>query len=290
VTLRSTLTIAFTLAGGAAGSVPAPPQEKPPVFAAGVELAAVDVTVVDANGRPVRDLEAADFTLTVDGKPRRVVTAEFVAQDGGEDASAVPPPPSHLSTNEGLFPGRLVLIVVDQGNVEMGGGREVVRAAGRLLDRLGPADRVGLLTLPGPDPREEFTADKERVRAALQRVVGRGRLRSRRLSLSEALAYVEDDDRELELSVGTLVARLDLHGKHEPAVEVRMDVARDVDGPSVREVPARLVNTPDPGRRIAEAVIPVDGLPPGDYVVRATVSLAGTPVGVATHRFHVTGR
>jgi VWFA-related protein len=178
----------------ALGTLPSLAQQQAPVFPADVELAVVDVTVVDANGWPVRDLRPEDFALAVEGQPRRVVSAEFVAQGGGGTAPSAPPVPSYFSTNEGLVPGRLVLIAVDAGNIEMGGGREAVRAAGALLDRLGPADRVGLLTLPGPDPREEFTGDKERVRAALKQVVGRGRQRSRQVSLGEALAFVEQDD------------------------------------------------------------------------------------------------
>lgn len=177
----------------AAGTA-APSAQETPVFPSGVELAAIDVTVVDSIGAPIRDLGPADFALAIGGKPRRVVSAEFVAQDGGVGVDAATPVPSYFSTNEGLVPGRLVLIAIDQGNIEMGGGREVVRAAGQLLDRLGPADRVGLLTLPGPEPREEFTTDKDRVRAALQKVAGRGRPRSRMVSVSEALAFVEGDD------------------------------------------------------------------------------------------------
>jgi VWFA-related protein len=183
------LVIAVATAPGAA-------QEPPrPVFPADVELASIDVTVVDANGAPVRDLRPEDFTLTVEGQPRRVVSAEFVAQSGEATVADAPPVPSHFSTNEGLVAGRLVLIAVDTGNIEMGGGRETARAAGALLDRLGLADRVGLLTLPGPDPREEFTSDKARVRAALTQVAGRGRQRNPQISFAEALAFVEQDER-----------------------------------------------------------------------------------------------
>ncbi len=44
--------------------------QAPPVFATGVEVVAVDVSVVDKDGTPVRDLQASDFTLTVGGRPR----------------------------------------------------------------------------------------------------------------------------------------------------------------------------------------------------------------------------
>ena len=51
-----------------------------PVFRSGVEVMEVDVTVVDGQGRPIRDLRAPEFTVTVDGQPRRVVSAEFISE------------------------------------------------------------------------------------------------------------------------------------------------------------------------------------------------------------------
>ena len=37
---------------------------------------AIDVAVVDRNGRPVEDLRAPDFAVKIDGEVRRVVSAE----------------------------------------------------------------------------------------------------------------------------------------------------------------------------------------------------------------------
>ena len=49
-----------------------------PTFRSGVELVTVDVGVVDRQGNPLRGLGADDFSVTVGGQPRRVVTAEYV--------------------------------------------------------------------------------------------------------------------------------------------------------------------------------------------------------------------
>ena len=54
--------------------------DQAPVFRSGVEVMEVDVTVVDAKGMPVRDLRAPEFTVTVDGQPRRVISAEFISE------------------------------------------------------------------------------------------------------------------------------------------------------------------------------------------------------------------
>jgi hypothetical protein len=55
-------------------------QDQPPpkpTFKSAVDLVPVDVNVIDKSGRPVPDLAAGDFTQTVDGKPRRIVSAQF---------------------------------------------------------------------------------------------------------------------------------------------------------------------------------------------------------------------
>ena len=91
------------------------PEAQVPEFPTEIEVVALDVTVVDKGGRPVRGLGAQDFTVTVRGKPRRIVSVDFVAaaQEAAE-AQPVGPLPPGLSSNAGAAPGRLVLIAVDQ--------------------------------------------------------------------------------------------------------------------------------------------------------------------------------
>jgi VWFA-related protein len=163
-------------------------QESTRVFPSQVELVAVELIVVDGNGRPIPDLGPGDFRVEVKGRARRVVSAEFVPV--AQEPDELPPTQGETgySTNEALRPGRLVLLIVDTSNIEAGRGRDEIGAASRMLDRLGPTDRVGLLTIPGSGPREEFTTDHERVRAALTKVVGQWQLHRRRISLAEALS------------------------------------------------------------------------------------------------------
>jgi hypothetical protein len=73
-------------------------QDQPPpkpTFKSAVDLVPVDVNVIDKSGRPVPDLAAGDFTLTVDVKPRRAVSAQFISVDRAVDACR---PPSRWST------------------------------------------------------------------------------------------------------------------------------------------------------------------------------------------------
>jgi VWFA-related protein len=163
-------------------------QEPVGMFPSRVELVALELVVVDANGRPVRDLAPHEFRLEVEGGERRVATAEFIPVTEEPEEEEAPEPPAGYTTNERARPGRLVLLVVDTQNIAAGEGREALAAAGAMLDRLAPTDRVGLLTIPSSGPREEFTADRERIRAALGKVVGQGRFTGRRVSLVEAIA------------------------------------------------------------------------------------------------------
>jgi VWFA-related protein len=147
-------------------------QSQPPSFRAGVELVMVDVGVLDRQGQPVRGLGPNDFTVTVGGVARRVVSAEFV-----DSAAAVPgaatEPVVPVSTNEGAGAGRLVLFVLDQATLDPASGRYVVAGASRLFARLTPSDRSALVALP-VGQTVPFTWAHDRVRQALQQATGLG--------------------------------------------------------------------------------------------------------------------
>ncbi len=174
----------------ASPSPAAPPAAARPVFGSDVDVVAVDVNVVDKRGRPLRGLGVEDFTITVDGVSRRVISADFVSQAMEEEAAPIPPPSPDrlLSTNEGIRRGRIIVIVVDQGNIRPGVGRHALRAADRLMDALNPQDQVALVTLPGGGPQVDLTNDHARVRDALKRIVGRAQFAGPRLSLAQAQA------------------------------------------------------------------------------------------------------
>jgi VWFA-related protein len=196
--MRHALAIALT-AALAAPSVPAqtpspsPAAPRLPVFGTDVDVVAVDVNVVDGKGQPLRGLTPQEFTLSVDGTPRRVLSADFVSL--GETETAPPAAeakvPAEFSSNEGARTGRTVVVVVDQGSIRRGAGRLVIRSVDHLLDRLQPEDLVGLVTMPGGGPQVELTHEHARVRNALTLISGRAEFRGRRVSLSEALSYDE---------------------------------------------------------------------------------------------------
>ena len=177
--------IAALLAAGfaalGAASLPAQDQAQP-VFKSGVQVVAVDVRVTDRDGRPIGDLTAADFDVTIDGRPRKVESANFVTVSAGAPPKAaaptavVEPPSAFYSTNTGEAPaaadGRLIALLVDQGTFSGPASRGVVGAVQRFLGQLLPSDRVSLATIPGPGPRVPFTTNQAAVGQAVGRIVG----------------------------------------------------------------------------------------------------------------------
>jgi VWFA-related protein len=62
-------------------------------------------------------------------------------------------------------------------------------------------------------------------------------------------------------------------------ITVRIDIAESLEGPALVSSAARLQNTEDAARRVAIGTLALTSLGPGDYLVRAIVSLDGRPVG-----------
>ncbi|RPJ73782.1 MAG: hypothetical protein EHM24_07300, partial [Acidobacteria bacterium] len=161
------------------------PAGQLPTYRAGVDLVRVDAYVVDRDGRPVPGLKTTDFQVTVDGKPRRVVTADFVKLAGGRSA-----PGESGSPAAGAIPGRRYVLVVDQHNIQPGGLKVAASAARTFLRQLGPDDQVALVVVPAGGS-VSLTSDHERVARALENLHGSGEvLRSEvfaHVSVSEAL-------------------------------------------------------------------------------------------------------
>ncbi|HET7694719.1 MAG TPA: VWA domain-containing protein [Vicinamibacterales bacterium] len=165
-----------------------PPQLPRPTFSASVDIVSVDVNVIDRNGRPVRDLAAADFTLTVDGRPRKIASAQFVPVTAPDKAAA--PPPAHYTSNLSAANGRLIVIVVDRGSIAPLRSKDVLAAAARFVERLAPSDRVALFSIPS-GPAVDFTTDHDAVVAALLRTDGQANPGpgTKNIGIAEAIGF-----------------------------------------------------------------------------------------------------
>jgi hypothetical protein len=161
--VRAAWLIGCALAMGTAGSPPLVAQAgQQPAFKSGVDLIVVDVAVVDRSGNPIAGLRPDQFEVTLDGKPRRVVSADFVEfVPRGQPPPTVPLPApaamSRFSSNERVpaspAQGRLIFLAIDQGSFKPLAARGAMEAARRFIDRLQPADRVGLVAFPRQAPR-----------------------------------------------------------------------------------------------------------------------------------------
>src|SRR4051812_24617969 len=156
----------------ATGIAQEPAARAPVPYRSGVEAVQFDVSVLDDDGMPVTGLGPADFTVTVAGGPRRVVSATFVGQNGGPAAgvTAEPQLPT-VSTNEDVGGGRMVVFVVDQATLEQSEARQVSDGASRLIAHLSPTDRSALVLMP-VGSGIPFTTDHPRVLEGLKRATG----------------------------------------------------------------------------------------------------------------------
>ena len=209
-----------------AREAPATPQA--PVFEVAVDLVAVDVSVVDSQGRPLLGLVPEDFEIEVDGQPRAVASTEYLGREV-EAPRPLAPKPAHYSSNDDAAPGRLVLLLVDRGNIGHGSGRLAMAAAERFLATLAPSDRVGFAAVPGPGPNIEFTADLSAVREALKHIVGQGERAGFQVPLSEAIALLKYNDRlRWQQFVDAECGRFLIAGQFEQCVQQMESEAQQV--------------------------------------------------------------
>ncbi len=180
-----------------ASQAPPVPPAQGPIFRTGIDLIAVDVSVVDDDGRPIEDLFAPEFTVKIDGEERRVVSAEHVKVDvEAARREAEDPFETLYTTNLRPSNGRQIVIAVDQSGIRLGAARPLMASAARFLDRLSPADAVAFVAYPEPGVQVTFTSDHLRIKLAMERVVGRrSQARTtRNIGVYEALAIAERSD------------------------------------------------------------------------------------------------
>jgi VWFA-related protein len=169
-----------------------------PTFRASVDLVTVDVAVHDGDGRPLPSLSPDDFRLDVDGRPRTIVSAQFLAQT----QTAHTPPPSTpgvsepadsgFSTNEGIDVGRTIIVAVDEPHIRRLEGRHALAAASRFIDQLPPSDRVGVVGLTNAAV-VTLTRDRALLKRRLETLIGTGdpMVQTLNLGISEALDIAE---------------------------------------------------------------------------------------------------
>ncbi len=148
----------------------------PPTFRAGVDLIAVDVQVIDRGGEPVANLGPESFSVSIDGRRRRVVSAEVVRvlERSTSLSSDRWPPSGPLATNAWPMSGpvgRTFVLAIDAGSFHADDARRAVQAARVFVQQVGPNDLVGVFAYPF-GPQLSPTDDRGLVLRALDRVGG----------------------------------------------------------------------------------------------------------------------
>ncbi len=220
--MKSSLRVAAALIALGGGLTAQAPPSGQQVFRASANVIALNVIVVDKDGRPQPNLGPGEFIVTFDGKPMRVVAADFVSfstrakvqTTSGEEPATL----SFYSSNEtgrrAGSPIRRIILAVDQDSFRPEAARAVGAATKRFINSLGPEDRVALVSLPPPGPTVGFTRRHDDVRAALDGLTGRfepPRIGTYNLSLSEALGF-ERGDSTITASVLERECALNLRG------------------------------------------------------------------------------
>src|SRR5215218_1948243 len=150
------------LAGAAGGPLPQDQQR----IRVSVDVVAVDVQVIDKAGRPVPSLGAEKFSVTINGRRRRVVSAEQIGGDpaagGGEGAITLP---------KSNVPDRVIMLAIDCISFETSTSHDVIASVQNFVRRLDPADYVGVSVYPNGAVVSP-TIDHAAVLRALATVVG----------------------------------------------------------------------------------------------------------------------
>lgn len=94
-------------------------QQPAAAFRTGVDLLTLEATVLDRDGVPARDLQPGDFTVTVGGRPRKVVFADF---HGDRLVSVTDAVAAERARRAGATggDGRIVVFVIDRDSLAAG--------------------------------------------------------------------------------------------------------------------------------------------------------------------------
>jgi VWFA-related protein len=190
------LLLILAAAGAGRGRAQDAPQQTPS-FRAGVEALPVDITVVNDQGQPIRDLIASDFTVRIDGKPRRIISAQWIASVDDRKTPGVAPVPEGYASNEHAAGGRLIVLVIDSPNIPFGEMRPMRTAIEGFIDRLTSADRVAVVGFGMPSVSTPFMADKAQLKQTIARIPGQRQSTNRgihEIGIGAAIAIDRGDD------------------------------------------------------------------------------------------------
>ncbi len=169
----STILLALAVA---TAQTPAP-QTPDTVIRINVNLVQVDAAVTDSKGKPVTDLQAADFEILQDGKPQVITNFSYITTGRGAapppaiaaGRGAPPVPPARLRTADIK---RTVALVVDDLGLSFESMAYTRQALKKFVDQqMQQGDLVAIIrTGAGIGALQQFTSDKRVLYAAIDRI------------------------------------------------------------------------------------------------------------------------
>ena len=132
----------------------------------------IDASVTDASAPAVTTLRPEDLRVSVDGKPRKVVSLRFVCRGPGADVAAALVGRSKSAAGA-VERTRVLLLVADENAIVRGQQKPVTAAVARVLDGLGSADVAAVATLPRPQAGLVLNSDAVLWQAAVAQITGR---------------------------------------------------------------------------------------------------------------------
>ncbi|MCC6452354.1 MAG: VWA domain-containing protein [Acidobacteria bacterium] len=164
----------------AAQDVPKPVPSSTPedVVKITTSLVQVDVTVVDKDGRPIKDLKPSEIHIFENGKARKISGLSFIA--GAPPADSLPDAASK-DKKAPILPGRTlapnevrrtIAIVVDDITLSFQSVDYVRTVLRKFVDeQMQPGDLVAIIrSSGGMGALQQFTSDKRELYAAIQRI------------------------------------------------------------------------------------------------------------------------
>jgi len=161
-----------------------PAQQPPtPTFEEKVEIASVDVLVLDQAGDPVRGLTQQDFTVKEDGVVQVVTSFEAIGFEESEASQAEQDRFVSSNTLERVRPEQAFLVIYDDVHLTTQGARLAEKEFEKLVDGLAPGDVVSVLTTSSrtwwtarlPEGKQELVAFAQGVKGLkpMDRTAGR---------------------------------------------------------------------------------------------------------------------
>jgi VWFA-related protein len=148
-------------------------------FRSGTELVTIDVVATDADGRPVKNLVAADFEIFEDDAAQTIQAFQFIDTTS---VASTPALPAGVSGNQ-QEPGALFAVVIDELGLPMTDTRDVRRTLERFFQAALRANDYVAVVRSGANSGFLLTSDRQHALEMIAQTAGR---QERALGLEQA--------------------------------------------------------------------------------------------------------